>query len=558
MELAIHHIGHDLSQIEQRKRGSTILRTMRAIRLLITSVIGVEKKVCGELALLHSQTLPFPAIQCSSPNSAFPRHCFHLRNHRQHLSQLLTQHPGHHLQVCPTNLDPSFDSPPGDDYECEICKAVGIHFKSLCPRNTDPLSIIQKRRAQGIRTPQAHKGKVYLGRRKEVEDQKDAERREEQRKARLREGRLTQESSNASVASSSPSQTPKYERLMKLEEIEDKKARLLVDESIDIDEIMAGTRYDKGVDNDRKRSRLDDHYGSSSRGASPVPSLAGRMQKKARTSDSNEIISSPRETQEMAESPTYTPRSDNHSLARIQTDTEMVDMVKTGNELSSAKNDNDAAFYDDLKAQQQFMRQPREDGIKQRQDEEARKEAVKKERIRVKSEAIGRPLTKNEERYAVENCKQFNNGYTCTHAEFGFCPFFHNQEARTAALEGMNYHRLLEEQKMNPDEMDIGESDTDYFEADNGGLRESNCSRNSAEHRLNPDWLSIDESDPDTSEEMDIELSRPPKQYSNLVRMLMLSRPEMSEVVNAVKKRPTAIDMWKLDDQRRREEMDAK
>jgi hypothetical protein len=122
----------------------------------------------------------------------------------------------------------------------------------------------------------------------------------------------------------------------------------------------------------------------------------------------------------------------------------------------------------------------------------------------------------------------------------------------------MNYHRLLEEQKMNPDEMDIGESDTDYFEADNGGLRESNCSRNSAEHRLNPDWLNIDESDTDTSEETDIELSRPPKQYSNLVRLLMLSRPEMSEVVNAVKKRPTAIDMWKLDDQRRREEMDAK
>ncbi|KAH8762711.1 hypothetical protein F5882DRAFT_365251, partial [Hyaloscypha sp. PMI_1271] len=250
MELAIHHIGHDLSQIEQRRRGSTILRTMRAIRLLITSVIGVEKKVCGELVLLHSQTLPFPAIQCSSPNSAFPRQCFHLCNHRQHLSQLLTQHPGHHLQVCPTNLDPSFDSPPGDDYECEICKAVGNHFKSLCPRNTDPLSIIQKRRAQGIRTPQAHKGKDYLGWRKEVEDQKGAERREEQRKARLREGRLTQESSNASVASSSPSQTPKYVRLMKLEEIEDKKARLLKDESIDIDEIMAGTRYDTGVDND--------------------------------------------------------------------------------------------------------------------------------------------------------------------------------------------------------------------------------------------------------------------------------------------------------------------
>jgi hypothetical protein len=282
------------------------------------------------------------------------------------------------------------------------------------------------------------------------------------------------------------------------------------------------------------------------------------MRKKARTSDSNKITSSPRATLEMAESPIHTPRSDNHFLARIQTNTEMVDMVKAGNESSTAKNDNDAAFYDDLKAQQQFMRQPRETRIKERQEEEARKEDVKKERIRVKSESIGRPLTEKEERCAVENCKQFNNGYTCTHAEFGLCPFFHNQEARNAALEGMNYRRLLEEQKMNPDGMDIGESDTDDLEADNAGLRESSSPRNSAEHRINPDWLSIGESDTDTSEEMDIELSRPPKQYSNLVRMLMLSRPEMSEVVNAVKKRPTAIDMWKLDDQRRREEMDAK
>jgi hypothetical protein len=82
MELAIHHIGHDLSQIEQRRRGNIILRTMGASHLLITSVIGVEKKVCREPALIHSQTLPFPAMRCFSPNSAFPRQSFHLYNHR--------------------------------------------------------------------------------------------------------------------------------------------------------------------------------------------------------------------------------------------------------------------------------------------------------------------------------------------------------------------------------------------------------------------------------------------------------------------------------------------
>jgi hypothetical protein len=31
---------------------------------------------------------------------------------------------------------------------------------------------------------------------------------------------------------------------------------------------------------------------------------------------------------------------------------------------------------------------------------------------------------------------------------------------------------------------------------------------------------------------------------------LIQKRPEMNEIVNVVKKRPRAVDMWKLDDQR--------
>ena len=68
--------------------------------------------------------------------------------------------------------------------------------------------------------------------------------------------------------------------------------------------------------------------------------------------------------------------------------------------------------------------------------------------------------------------------------------------------------------------------------------------------------MSIDESDTDTSEEMEVEVT--PKQYSNFVEKLMHSHPEMNKKVNVVKKRPTAVDMWKIDDQRRMDQMSDK
>src|SRR4051812_47642165 len=46
-------------------------------------------------------------------------------------------------------MDPAYDKPPGQDYICVVCKAEGAHYKSLCPRNLDPYSINQKRKAAG-------------------------------------------------------------------------------------------------------------------------------------------------------------------------------------------------------------------------------------------------------------------------------------------------------------------------------------------------------------------------------------------------------------------------
>lgn len=53
---------------------------------------------------------------------------------------------GHHLQVCPTNLDPAYDKAPGDTYTCAVCHLNGAHYRSLCPHNGDPFSLTQQRR----------------------------------------------------------------------------------------------------------------------------------------------------------------------------------------------------------------------------------------------------------------------------------------------------------------------------------------------------------------------------------------------------------------------------
>jgi hypothetical protein len=337
------------------------------------------------------------------------------------------QAPGHHLQVCPTNLDPAYDKPPDASYECEICGERGKHFKSLCPLNKDPYSIYQKRKAKGIKTPPSNRGKIFREWEKEFDEQRKANRRER----RDQDGRLTQVSSNASLRSSSPTPSLRNERLEQLQKIEDMKARLFNEESYDIDEVMGTIRSEGGDGNARKRARLHDQSGSSSRGASPTPSMLQGLRKKVRMNGSDDVTSSPRMDFEMAETLVDKLRSSNLHENR-GTDTEMVDVMasSTGSRIRDNDSDNIDPFY--------FI-------------------------------------------------------------EFGLRP-----------------------------------------------------------KKMNPDSMSIDESDTDSSDRMDIEIPKPPKEYSRFVQKLIQNHPEMSEMVNSLKRRPTAIDIWRQDDQRRLELSTAK
>jgi hypothetical protein len=66
--------------------------------------------------------------------------------------------------------------------------------------------------------------------------------------------------------------------------------------------------------------------------------------------------------------------------------------------------------------------------------------------------------------------------------------------------------------------------------------------------------INHDEIDGDSSDNMEVdELIRKEKTYSVFVRELLRRRPEMSETVNVIKRRPTAVDMWKDEDRQRLE-----
>ncbi|EJT73995.1 hypothetical protein GGTG_07845 [Gaeumannomyces tritici R3-111a-1] len=68
--------------------------------------------------------------------------------------------PGHFVHLCPTNLDPAYDKTP-KSYRCHICREVGQHITSLCPRNADKSSLYQRRlRAQHQGARPASRGRT--------------------------------------------------------------------------------------------------------------------------------------------------------------------------------------------------------------------------------------------------------------------------------------------------------------------------------------------------------------------------------------------------------------
>jgi hypothetical protein len=138
---------------------------------------------------------------------------------------------GHYLQVCPTNMDPAYDRPPDNSYTCRICGARGKHFNSLCPENIDSHSIIQKRKASGIKT----QSKLQMA---PINNWKmDIDNEAEGTGMDWEQGRLSRETSEISGTSSSPA-FKKAQALEKLHEIDELKVRLARGDSVDLAEVI--------------------------------------------------------------------------------------------------------------------------------------------------------------------------------------------------------------------------------------------------------------------------------------------------------------------------------
>lgn len=69
---------------------------------------------------------------------------------------------------------------------------------------------------------------------------------------------------------------------------------------------------------------------------------------------------------------------------------------------------------------------------------------------------------------------------------------------------------------------------------------------------INPDEIDIDSSGIDTADDMDLDNSgnKPAKVYSEHVQMLLRKFPQMSQELNTLKERVTALDMWKKHEDR--------
>jgi hypothetical protein len=156
------------------------------------------------------------------PSSRLGRKCYPVSHFLRVV--LIIDYLGHYLQVCPTNLDPTYDKPPDNKYVCTCCQARGQHYRSLCPRNTDPYSIFQRRKAQGIVTPGIDSS--------EYDSQKEFDR---MRGGKRERGRNS-EYSNVS--------TP--DKKARLQELEEQAKRLVSEEIADVEEVgllPLGTRH---------------------------------------------------------------------------------------------------------------------------------------------------------------------------------------------------------------------------------------------------------------------------------------------------------------------------
>jgi hypothetical protein len=341
-------------------------------------------------------------------------------------------------------MDPSYDRPPGNDYTCPVCLQVGSHYKSLCPKNTDPLCLNMKRKARGIKTPPA-KGSIMREWEKErdsYDEQKEADR----LFSRQREpGRLSEvtESSNASSSSHSPNSIKKEQspKLTKQEEIAEKlqelgylKRHLLLEELVNSDEFMNPTIPNHISKRERKRVRFQE-----------------------------------------------------------------------------SSNDADISWGDQSPTQNTLHAQKLE------------RSKVDERQSLHKDMEMARSGSRHDPSWGRLSPLQWEDGDVDT--EMATTKPFSRAWTPSTSVEEGNWSTT--------DSMD-------YV------FRPAGTSQDIV---INHDEIGVDSSD---NMEVD-ELIRKEKTYSDFVRELLCRRPEMSETVNVIKRRPTAVDMWKEEDRRRLE-----
>lgn len=172
---------------------------------------------------------------------------------------------GHHLQVCPTNMDPAYDKPPDNKYVCSCCQARGEHYRSLCPRNTDPNCIYQKRKAQGIRKSRNDQYNDY-------DSQREFD-------------RMRRDRGHSSEYSQTSTPDRGSDARRRLREVESERARLVSEEITAVDqETLINLPAPKRV----KRERVSSFASNSS--ASNIGPVAKKVQRTAREQDTDEVM----------------------------------------------------------------------------------------------------------------------------------------------------------------------------------------------------------------------------------------------------------------------------
>jgi hypothetical protein len=198
-------------------------------------------------------------------------------------------------------MDPSFDKAPNMNYRCPICFQYGLHYKSLCPSNTDPLCIIQKRRDLGTATPGSFGSGILRDWQRKIDEHEDDDllrgRQLNRSWERDSENTAYRTSPNWSLSNEimspstnySPTASKKSEEIMqRIKEIDNMKMRIVQSDSVQTADVLMIRNKAAGTRTSEKRTRASSPDPSSIRSRrsinekSPSPTKPDTLRKKMR------------------------------------------------------------------------------------------------------------------------------------------------------------------------------------------------------------------------------------------------------------------------------------